>query len=101
MLLAPENNSKEPSKKSQNRPDFCHSKKVIIAHSKVRPHNRRKHKHSLGHKPALCQECLPNNKTQKAMMYLSAVLWRTQTLKNIKEFFINYIMYIAKCHKTF
>lgn len=39
MLLDPEIIAKEQWTKSQNRPDFHHSKIAIIAHSKARRHN--------------------------------------------------------------
>lgn len=65
MLLDPENISKKTSTKSQNRSDFHHSKKVIIAGSREIPNNSEKNKHSLGHHPALCQGCLGNKPKQQ------------------------------------
>lgn len=89
MLLDPENISKEPSTKSQNRPDFCHSEKVVIAHSKARLHNSEGNTSTLwviimhfARSVYKKDKNNKNNKTQKAVMSLSPILWRTQTLKN-------------------
>lgn len=86
MLLDAENISKEPSTKSQNRPDVHHSKKVIIAHSKARPRNSERNTNTLWviilhFTRGVCRED-QNNKTQKAVMSLTSILWRTQRLKD-------------------
>lgn len=81
MLLDPENTSKEPSKKSQNRPDFLHSKKVIIAHSKARPHNSEGNTSTLWVIiPQFARSVCKKTKTtkhRKAVMSLTPLLWRT------------------------
>lgn len=71
MLLDPENISKKTSTKSQNRSDFHHSKKVIIADSREIPNNSEGNTSTLWviilHFARGVWEINQNNKTQKAV----------------------------------